>query len=230
MTRRPTTLTSALFLGLAALALATPANAEERDWYAAAGGTVTVQGTSAGTIANAPMPGLTILVDERYEPGGGGFLAFGRRLGRFRVEGEVGYTRETADRQTFTAPPAGEVFGDIRTQTLRGMVNGFVDFKLAGLEPYLGAGVGYATTDLRVIGPRAIFPTEQPRRLIDDSDGGFAYQAVAGVAVPVNERLRLTLGYRWFDEGRFTGVDGRNQEVTRERGAHNIDAGLRWAF
>lgn len=227
---RTATLMSSLFFGLAALALATPAHAEERDWYAAAGGTVTVQGTSAGTIANAPAPGLTILVDERYEPGGGGFIAFGRRIGRFRVEGEVGYTRETADRQTFRAPPAGEVFGDIRTRTLRGMANGFVDFKLAGLEPYIGAGVGYAGTDLRVIGPRAIFPTEQPRRLIDDRDRGFAYQAMAGIALPVNDRLRFTLGYRWFDEGRFTGVDGRGEEVTRTRGGHNIDAGLRWSF
>lgn len=230
MTRPATSMTRLLF-GMAVFGIIATAEATaENPWYVAAGGTVSAQGDNAGSIANAPMPGLTIRLEEHYDPGVGGFFALGRTAGRFRIEGELGYTRDTADRYTAIAPPAGEILADIRSETLRAMANVFVDFELGGLEPYLGAGAGYASTDLRVIGPRAVFPTEQARLLIEDEDSGFAYQAMAGLSVPVNERLSFTLGYRWFDEGRFVGVDGRNQEVTRERGTHNIDVGLRWSF
>lgn len=221
-------LTVISLLGLAAVGAA---RAEEpQRWYATAGGTVSLLGTKEGTIANAPMPGLTIQLEEPYDPGVGGYFALGRDFGRIRIEGEIGYARNIARRYTAIVPPTGEIFADIEAQTLRTMANAFLDFRLGGLEPYIGAGVGYAWSDLLVIAPRAGFPTEQPRLLIDDGDSGFAYQAMAGVAVPVNERLRFTIGYRWFDEGRFVGVDGRNEEITRERGGHNFDAGLRWSF
>ncbi|MBI1340836.1 outer membrane beta-barrel protein [bacterium] len=224
--------TTKILLGLALSALVIPASASAQDaeWYTAAGGTVSIRGSEPGTIANAPMPGQTVQVEEDYDPGFGGFLALGRDLGRFRVEGEFGYTRDAADRYTAIVPPTGQIFADIETQTFRAMANAYVDFKMGGLEPYVGAGIGYAWSDLSVIAPRAGLPTEQPRRLIDDNDDGFAYQAIAGVALPVSERLRMTLAYRWFDEGQFEGVDGRGEAITRERGAHNVDVGLRWSF
>lgn len=217
-------------MALAAIAVApVAAHAADKDWYFGAGGTVSLRGTEAGTIANAP-PGQTLRIENYFDPGLGGYFALGRDFGLIRVEGELGYTRDTSDRYAAISPPLGEIFGQVESETLRTMANAFVDFKLGGLEPYVGAGVGYAWSDLLSIAPRAFFPTEQPRRLIDDSDSGFAYQAMAGIAVPVNERLRLTFGYRWFDEGRFVGVDARNEEIASTRGVHNIDVGLRWSF
>lgn len=219
----------------AGMSVSSPVLAQEtgdqgEGWYAAIGGTVSARGQERGTIANAPMPGQTVELEEHYDPGMGGWLAIGRDLGSFRLEGEVGYTRDTADRYTAIVPPSGEILGDIETQTVRAMVNAYVDLPVGGLEPYVGVGAGYGWSDLQVIAPRAVFPTEQARRLIDDSDRGFAYQLMAGVAFPASERLRITVGYRWFDEGEFEGVDGRGQSITRERGQHNVDFGIRWSF
>jgi len=215
---------------MSSAALAQDDGNEGEGWYGTVGASVSARGTERGTIANAPTPGQTVELEEHYDPGIGGWAAIGRDFGRFRLEGEVGYSRDTANRYTTIVPANGEILGDIETQSIRAMVNAYVDFSVGGLEPYVGAGAGYAWSDLEVNAPRAIFPTEQARRLIDDQDDGFAYQLMAGVAVPASDRLRVVLGYRWFDEGRFEGVDGRGQRITRERGQHNVDLGIRWAF
>lgn len=214
--------------GLAALGTA---QAQDRgEWYAAAGGSLTFREAVDGTIANAPAPGLTVRVRNPIEPGFGGHVAVGRRLGNIRLEGELSYTRETQNRYEAIVPPTGQIFADITEERLRAMINGYVDFDAGRLQPYVGVGAGYASTDLLTIAPRAPLPTEQPRRLIDDSDQSFAWQAMAGVATPLNDVLDLTVQYRYFDGGTFEAVDLRNEKVTRDISGHSIDIGLRLSF
>jgi opacity protein-like surface antigen len=223
----------AIWLSLSALSvgLAGAASAQESSgWYASAGGTLSLREDTDGTIADAPTPGNTVRTRNTFEPGYGGQLAIGRGFGQFRLEGELGYARESQDMYTALTPATGRIFADVEEETLRLMLNGYVDFDAGAVRPYLGAGVGYASVDVQFVGSRAPFPTEQPRLLIDDSDAGFAWQVMAGASVPVNERVSFTLQYRWFDAGEFEAVDTRNEAVRREHAGHNIDVGLRLSF
>ena len=215
---------------------ATASAAESGNWYGAVAGSISLRDDASGTIANAPVPGRTVVTENPFEIGGGGQAALGRRFGRYRLELEGGYIRDSQDRYISLTPPTGSIVADVTETTWRGMVNAYVDFpaKLATLakpvELYLGGGLGYAHTDLKFIGPRAPFPTEPPRLLIDDSDGRFAYQAMAGLAVPVARRLKATVQYRWFGTDQFNGHDTRGQPITREMQGSNVDVGLRLSF
>lgn len=220
-----------VFAAICGLAVIGAANAQDQgNWYAAAGGSLTLRDAVDGTIANAPAPGLTVRTGNPIEPGFGGHVAVGRRLGNFRLEGELSYTRETQNRYEAIVPPTGQIFADVTEERMRAMINGYVDFNTGRVQPYLGVGAGYASTDLLTIAPRAPFPTEQPLRLIDDSDKGFAWQAMAGFATPLNEALDLTVQYRWFDGGTFEAVDSRRENVTRDIRGHSFDVGLRLNF
>lgn len=207
------------------------AHAQQRgDWYAAVSGSLTSREDADGTIANAPAPGSTVLTKSPFEPGIGGQFAVGRRFGSLRLEVELGYTRDSQDRYQAIVPPTGQIFADVTEERIRGMVNGYVDFDMGTIKPYLGAGLGYASTDLLFVAPRAPFPTEQPRSLIDDSDGGVAWQAIAGFAAPLNDRIDVTVQYRWLDAGTFEAVDSRRERITRDTHGGNVDVGLRMSF
>jgi OOP family OmpA-OmpF porin len=225
-----------LVLGALALACgwgwtgAAHAQAESK-WYVAAAGTLSLREDTSGTIANAPTPGNTVRTENSFEPGYGGHLAVGRAFGQLRIEGELGYARDTQDSYTAIVPATGFIIADVEEKTTRAMVSAYWDFSQIGpVQPYIGGGVGYAWRDLVFMGPRAPFPTEQPRRLIDESDDGFAWQAVGGLAAPLTETVDLTVQYRWFDAGDFEGVDARNEAITRDSAGHAIDVGVRLKF
>lgn len=212
--------------------LAAPANAQATasGWYVAAAGTLSLREDTSGTIANAPAPGSTVRIENSFEPGFGGYAALGRSFGEFRIEGELGYSRDTQDSYTAVIPPTGHIPADVEEETTRAMINGYWEFGSGAWSPFIGAGVGFARTELLFVAPRAPAPTQQPARLIDDSDEGFAYQLMGGVEVALNDRTALAVRYRWFDGGDFEGVDTRGEAVTRENAGHNIDVGLRFQF
>jgi outer membrane protein OmpA-like peptidoglycan-associated protein len=124
-------------------------------------------------------------------------LGYGLQNG-FRLEGELSY-RDNELEGTSTDATAWA-----------GMLNGYYDFNRGGgWEPYVGLGVGYGTLDLSSV----------------DDESGWAWQAMAGVAIPITETLDFDLGYRFFrmEDVEFSGVD-----VDYEHQAATI--GLRWQF
>lgn len=110
------------------------------------------------------------------------------------------------------------------------MVNGYIDFGHGAIRPYLGAGAGIVRTKVDFFAPRAPFPAEAPRQLIDDSDSHFAYQLIAGAALRVTPRWQLTAQYRWLDAGSIHPYDARNERTTNTYRGHHIDAGVRLSF
>ncbi|MEQ1616880.1 MAG: outer membrane beta-barrel protein [Terricaulis sp.] len=90
------------------------------------------------------------------------------------------------------------------------MLNGFYDFNRGGsIQPYVGIGAGYAKV---AIG--------------EADDGNWAWQALAGVAIPLSERMSVDVGYRYFnvDDLDYPGVsdaDYRHEAAT---------IGLRYQF
>ncbi len=196
-------------------------------WYAAGSATISLLNDTAGTIANAPMPGSTVRLENTLETGFGGQLALGHRFGSFRLEAEIGYTHNTQDRYIAIVPPTGSIPADVSDDALRGMVNGYYDLSYGPAAPYVGAGIGLASVDIDFFAPRAPFPAEAPRQLIKDGDTRFAYQLIAGVAVPVSQGVALTLQYRWFDAGTVEALDVRGERITRDHAGHNVDIGIR---
>lgn len=122
----------------------------------------------------------------------------GYRYGDFRMEGELLYSRNDADRVRFVGG-GGEVSGyyDMQGATL----NFFYDVP-TGLRfrPYLGAGLGGLRIEARDITLAGFPPTR-------GSSSVFAYKLMAGVSCEFAEAWRLLLGYR------FMGTGGQDYET-----------------
>jgi len=224
------TIMAVVALGSAQLLAGAASAQDQDDWYISASGGLSLLEDTEQTIANAPTPGSTARNRNSFEPGVGFAAAIGRELGRFRIEAEIGYTRNTQDSYTSLAPPTGTIPADVEQTALRGMANVYFDLSQGRVRPYVGAGVGLTRIDLVFVAPRAPFPNETPRELINDGETRFAYQLIGGLAVPISRRAALTAQYRWFDAGMIEGEDLRGEAITRDHSGHNIDVGLRFSF
>jgi len=134
-------------------------------------------------------------LDEGIAYSGGLGYAFANN---FRLEGELSHRDNEFE-------PASQ---EISSTAL--MINAYYDFNRGGrFEPYVGVGVGMGNLDIATAG---------------DEDG-LAYQALAGVAIGLTERLDLDVGYRYFTipEADFAGTDIEYEH-------QGIFAGLRWQF
>ena len=197
----------------ASAALITGAAHAGEGWYIEAGGGLNNQGEEL-------YEGQIFRDQADSEPGSLFYGAIGRATETgLRVEGEV--QRRGGDLDNWEVLGAGD--GDISMIGFFGNV--IYEFNQDGkVSPYAGVGAGYARlkSDLRDAGGVV---------MIDDSDSGFAWQGIAGVAVELVENLDLTVGYR------YTAMDSREFEATipaetisADYSAHGVFAGLRFAF
>jgi len=111
---------------------------------------------------------------------GFGFGAFvgGRVTPNVRLEGEIGY--RSNDLESLGGTAAG---GDVTS--LAFMANGYYDIPVqSAVIPYVGAGIGVADVEMN--------------GLRNDSDTVFAFQLMAGGAIPVSPNVALTGEYRLF--------------------------------
>ena len=168
--------------------------------------------------------------DTGYVALGNVGYGFGNGL---RVEAEGNYRSNDA-----TSGSSG-VIANGRERKYGPMVNVLFDLDIGSpyVYPYIGAGAGYQWIDNRtryVAGPQSAF--------VDDSDGGFAYQAIAGFSFPIPPvvGLSLTAEYRYFAVAgdheysalvtRLGGGTTFGQVKTRADFNHSLMLGLRYAF
>jgi OOP family OmpA-OmpF porin len=210
----------AILAVLASTAMATPALARDDAWY------IGVEG--GGMIVQKADYRLTgaILGSSKQKKGFDVDGIIGYDFGAFRLEGEVGYKQAILKSITplpTTAAVGADSYG--RTSVLSFMVNGLLDFGSDdGLSGYVGGGAGVGRVKLGNYGVRGV------GQLTDDSDTGFAYQALAGVRYPVTTNVDVGLKYRFFNENRVDLVNnnGVNQR-TRFR-SHSLLASLIYNF
>jgi outer membrane protein OmpA-like peptidoglycan-associated protein len=88
------------------------------------------------------------------------------------------------------------------------MLNVFYDFNRGGrFQPYIGAGVGYADVDVG-----------------DSDNSNFAWQAIAGVAAPIGDRLTVDLAYRYFNVDDLSFENGLDADYNQQA----VTLGLRY--
>jgi OmpA-OmpF porin, OOP family len=218
----------AIGLALASTALASPALARDDQWYVGVdGGAMIVEDLKLdiGTSANAG----SVDADKGYDFGG----VVGYDFGGFRLESEVSY-RE-ADLENTNISAAGiPLTSGTTTRTgsfasagdanaLSFMVNGLLDFgDDDGIQGFVGGGVGVARVDVQNI-------VASPSWL-DDSDTGFAWQALAGVRAPLSDSWDVGLKYRFFNADKVDLVDRLGRAVSTRFRSHSIMGSLIYNF
>ncbi|WP_312846582.1 OmpA family protein [Sphingopyxis sp. PET50] len=102
------------------------------------------------------------------------------------------------------------------------MVNAMLDFgDDDGLQGFVGGGAGVARVSVEPVfaGP-----------FLDDSDTGFAWQAIAGVRAPLTRNWDVGLKYRFFNADNLDLVDQRGRDVSTRFRSHSILGTLTYNF
>lgn len=112
--------------------------------------------------------------------------------------------------------------GDV--DALSVIANVFYDIDIGSkFEPYVGAGLGLARVSADGASPIST-------TTIDDDDFGYALQAAAGVAYPLNERLKLTVDYRFLSVQDLDYTTASGVGVEADYNDHAVFVGLRFAL
>ena len=142
-------------------------------------------------------------MDDGWAAGIGGGYEFANGL---RAEGELLYLSNDLDSDVV----------DGETKTTGAFANVAYDFNRAGrIRPFVGAGVGFAQVDY-------------DDGTVDDDDIGFAYQAKAGLAYDINERMTTEVAYRYIG---VTDVEFGSNAASSLSGDYNnqaVTVGLRY--
>jgi len=120
--------------------------------------------------------------------------AVGMKFDNWRAEAELGYQRNNAHQFTDNTGAVTPSTGNISVTSV--LANGYYDFNNGGVDPYLTAGLGWASAGLNnVVMPAGTF---------NESHSAFAYQFGVGVDVPVTKSLAVDARYRYFRTGNFS--------------------------
>lgn len=152
-------------------------------------------------------------------------FGFGTRM---EVEGD--YTNNTLDKGKYSFGTYGATGSENK---YGGFVNVLYDIDLGGpIYPYVGAGVGYQEINLK---STSLVDGEY---FINQTKGSFAFQGIAGLALPIAvvPGLSLTAEYRYVDDVQGNDFHGTTFEDTRtsqkfgKQVNQSFNLGLRYAF
>jgi OmpA-OmpF porin, OOP family len=108
--------------------------------------------------------------------------------------------------------------GSGNTAALSIMANALVDIGAdGGLQAFAGGGIGYAWIDMKA---------NADTNFLDDNDGSFAWQALAGVRYPVSDKIDLGLKYRFFNANNVDVVLASGTEANPKWRSHSLMATL----
>ena len=197
MSIRHTVLAAAL-LATAGLAFSTAADAQDLAKYR---GPYVSGALGINQARDADIRG-TVDTQAEFEKSIAGAAALGYALGNgLRLEGELSHRRDGGD-----SVGGANADGHITVNSF--LVNAVYDFSTGGrITPYLGlgAGVAHMNTNLSPVGGGS---------LGGDADK-FAWQGIAGFAVPLADNLAFTTDVRYFDAGNpsFSISSGGNSKM-----------------
>jgi opacity protein-like surface antigen len=185
-------------------------------------------GAGAGWYPDTTWGGALSHDEQKFKDGEAFRLAVGTRLS-YGLRGEIeGAYRSNLVKNCNCDSVFFNLDGGVRTYSVMG--NLFYDFKLGHVQPFIGAGAGWAHLDVDT--NFTGFNFVQAR----GTDDRFAYQLMAGVAVPLGENVSLTARYTFFDTvgdkmSAFNGPGlGTLKSVDVPYSNHSATVGLRFGF
>jgi OmpA-OmpF porin, OOP family len=222
----------AIAAALASTAIATPALARNDAWYIGVEGGAMIVEDIALDIGALPAAGQ---VDHKYGYDVDGIIGYD--FGGFRVEAEVGYKQAQVDSYisttstsrgggAFPAATPGTFNGAAgRTSALSFMLNGLLDFgDDDAINGFVGGGVGVARVKH---GNYSINPNGN---FLNDSDTGFAYQAIAGIRSPLTDNIDVGLKYRFFNVDGVDTIDALGRANKGRFRSHSLLGSLIYNF
>lgn len=187
-------------LALASTAIATPALARDNSWY--------IEGDFGAMIvedADLKINGVSNADTADFSAGFDGGVALGYDFGPFRLETEASYRQ--ASFKGSNGPDASN---------LTFMVNGLLDFGPDdGLQGFVGGGAGVGRVKYDIY---------------DDSDTGFAWQAIAGIRAPISSHVDVGLKYRFSNVNKVNFVDFDGSDVRTKWRSHSLMATIGYNF
>ncbi|MBO0749590.1 MAG: outer membrane beta-barrel protein, partial [Porphyrobacter sp.] len=209
----------ALAAGVAAVALAVPAQARDGEGYVGIdAGLVLPQHTDidVSTVENA------IVVDNKK-----GFdidAVIGYDWGILRTEAELGRKQfgvksivASEPAGTFALPNGAYDAADGKTKVTTAMANALLDFGGnggVGFSIGVGAGRAWANTHLAA--------TDSSANFLDDKDSAWAWQGVAQLRVPVSDRFEIGLKYKYLNTHPFVMTDAVGRTNQFDISSHSI--------
>ena len=220
---------------LAATLLSLPMAANAQGWDPRVQGFYVGLGGGGNYLMGQDDTILGTGVDASFEWGYVGVLSAGYGFGNgLRLELEGSYRQNDID--TVKAAGVGALSRPSGTARSYGvMFNALYDFRLGGIAPYVGAGVGYQIHEHDNAGASA----GPVRVTLDGDEGNFAYQAILGVGLPIASvpGLALTAEYRFMGtlghdiSGTVSdGVDTERFTFSADNLNHSIMFGVRYNF
>jgi opacity protein-like surface antigen len=143
-------------------------------------------------------------------------IAVGKHINDYRVEVELGYQRNNADRIIIPHGPVADLQGYFSVVSF--MANGYYGCKTGGVEPYITGGIGLAE-----IGAHKV---NDPPYILNETHPAFGYQVGCGIAIPLAKHVAFDLRYRYFGSTKVTLSDNGDIRI----GSHNYLAGIRVDF
>lgn len=177
--------------------------------------------------------GDTLQLQNDFRHGGGFAGIVGYDFGEFRLEGEVGKHYHLAEAFNVTNDGGlGIITGnaaDGKSNATHFMVNAVYDFDQflgdSDIEPFAGVGVGLAK-----VGWNNFTASGANDAYTHGSDNVAAYQAFAGVRVPLTPNLDASLKYRYLGTNDADRLDSIGNSFKSDYDVHDIVVGITYRF
>src|SRR3546814_2558209 len=99
------------------------------------------------------------------------------------------------------------------------MLNGLLDFGPDdGLQGFVGGGAGVARV------------RQNTENVVYDTDTVFAWQALAGVRMPITQNIDASLKYRFFNADNVEVVGFGGEDIDTRFRSHSVLAGITYNF
>ncbi len=214
--------------------IAAPAAARDNSWYAGLDfGLMKVQDIDYDLSRAGVETDNAYSADHKTGYDFGGNLGYD--FGMFRTEFEVAYKSARLDAVDalggigFVQPAGSYNTPGGSTRALSFMLNGLLDFggEASPWSAFVGGGVGIArvqASNTRYV--RGNVPTT----IVDDSDSGFAWQALAGVRRAISDNVDMSLKYRYFNAPNVDLVSSLGDDLSGKMRSHSLLLGLTYNF
>jgi opacity protein-like surface antigen len=138
--------------------------------------------------------------------------AIGSDFGNYRIEGELGYQRNSVSNLTKGISSAGSFLPSSTVTDLAGnvsvtsiLLNGYYDIHAGGIDPYITAGVGGTSISFNDINA-STSSLQYSGSYANAQATAIAYQIGAGVAIPLCKNVKLDARYRYFATGKVGSI------------------------